>query len=110
MLNGYAYMKRVRDLEKGQVFMAHDAEGFKPRKRRLTFTNNSTIRVTSSLCGRPSFVRPHFFDFCTRAQRNTMAREEARQLHEAAPTFRSSIRRSPCRPRWSRRRRVGDAR
>ncbi len=32
MLNGYAYIKRVRDMEKGQVFMAHDAEGFKSRK------------------------------------------------------------------------------
>jgi N-acyl homoserine lactone hydrolase len=33
MLNGYAYIKRVRDLEKGQVFMAHDAEGFKAHKQ-----------------------------------------------------------------------------
>ncbi len=32
MLNGYAYIKRTRDLEKGQVFMAHDAEGFKAHK------------------------------------------------------------------------------
>jgi N-acyl homoserine lactone hydrolase len=32
MLNGYAYIRRVRDMEKGQVFMAHDAEGFKSRK------------------------------------------------------------------------------
>ena len=33
MLNGYAYIKRVRDMEKGQVFMAHDAEGFKQHKQ-----------------------------------------------------------------------------
>ena len=33
MLNGYAYIKRVRDMEKGQVFMAHDAEGFKAHKQ-----------------------------------------------------------------------------
>jgi len=32
MLNGYAYIKRVRDTEKGQVFMAHDAETFKAGK------------------------------------------------------------------------------
>jgi N-acyl homoserine lactone hydrolase len=29
IMNGYAYIKRVRDTENGQVFMAHDAEGFK---------------------------------------------------------------------------------
>jgi N-acyl homoserine lactone hydrolase len=33
IMNGYAYIKRVRDTEKGQVFMAHDAEGFKDRKK-----------------------------------------------------------------------------
>ncbi len=32
MLNGYAYIKRVRDMENGKVFMAHDAEGFKAGK------------------------------------------------------------------------------
>jgi N-acyl homoserine lactone hydrolase len=32
IMNGYAYIKRVRDTEKGQVFMAHDAEGFKEHK------------------------------------------------------------------------------
>ena len=37
MLNGYAYIKRVRDLEKGQVFMAHDAEGFKAHKSAPDF-------------------------------------------------------------------------
>jgi hypothetical protein len=37
MLNGYAYIKRVRDLEKGQVFMAHDAEGFKAHKSAPEF-------------------------------------------------------------------------
>ena len=33
IMNGYAYIKRVRDTEKGQVFMAHDAEGFKEHKK-----------------------------------------------------------------------------
>jgi N-acyl homoserine lactone hydrolase len=33
IMNGYAYIKRTRDTEKGQVFMAHDAEGFKERKK-----------------------------------------------------------------------------
>jgi N-acyl homoserine lactone hydrolase len=33
MLNGYAYIKRVRDMENAQVFMAHDAEGFKAHKQ-----------------------------------------------------------------------------
>jgi N-acyl homoserine lactone hydrolase len=33
MLDGYAYIKRIRDTEKGQVFMAHDAEGFKEHKK-----------------------------------------------------------------------------
>jgi glyoxylase-like metal-dependent hydrolase (beta-lactamase superfamily II) len=37
MLNGYAYIKRVRDMEKGQVFMAHDAEGFKAHKQAPEF-------------------------------------------------------------------------
>jgi len=32
MLNGYAYIKRVRDTEKGDVLMAHDADGFKAHK------------------------------------------------------------------------------
>jgi glyoxylase-like metal-dependent hydrolase (beta-lactamase superfamily II) len=32
MLNGYAYIKRVRDTENGDVLMAHDAEGFKAHK------------------------------------------------------------------------------
>ena len=32
MINGYAYIKRIRDTEKGQVFMAHDIEGFKQHK------------------------------------------------------------------------------
>jgi N-acyl homoserine lactone hydrolase len=32
MLNGYAYIRRVRDMEKGEVFMAHDIEGFKTKK------------------------------------------------------------------------------
>jgi N-acyl homoserine lactone hydrolase len=32
MLNGYAYIKRIRDTEKGEVFMAHDIEGFKAHK------------------------------------------------------------------------------
>jgi N-acyl homoserine lactone hydrolase len=32
IMNGYAYIKRVRDTENGQVFMAHDAEGFKEHK------------------------------------------------------------------------------
>jgi glyoxylase-like metal-dependent hydrolase (beta-lactamase superfamily II) len=33
MLNGYAYIRRVRDEEKGQVFMAHDFEGFPKHKQ-----------------------------------------------------------------------------
>jgi N-acyl homoserine lactone hydrolase len=33
MLDGYAYIKRIRDTEKGQVFMAHDTEGFKEHKK-----------------------------------------------------------------------------
>jgi N-acyl homoserine lactone hydrolase len=37
IMNGYAYIKRVRDMEKGQVFMAHDAEGFKERKKSPEF-------------------------------------------------------------------------
>jgi glyoxylase-like metal-dependent hydrolase (beta-lactamase superfamily II) len=32
MLNGYAYIRRVRDMENGQVFMAHDLEGFPTHK------------------------------------------------------------------------------
>jgi hypothetical protein len=32
MLNRYAYIKRIRDTEKGKVFMAHDIEGFKQHK------------------------------------------------------------------------------
>jgi len=37
MLNGYAYIKRVRDMESGHVFMAHDAEGFKAGKHAPEF-------------------------------------------------------------------------
>jgi len=37
MLNGYAYIKRVRDTEKGDVLMAHDAEGFKAHKHSPEF-------------------------------------------------------------------------
>lgn len=37
MLNGYAYIKRVRDTEKGDVLMAHDAEGFKTHKHSPEF-------------------------------------------------------------------------
>jgi len=32
MLNGYAYIKRIRDSEKGDVLMAHDAEAFKAHR------------------------------------------------------------------------------
>ena len=37
MLNGYAYIKRIRDVEKGDVLMAHDAEGFKAHKHSPEF-------------------------------------------------------------------------
>ena len=37
MLNGYAYIKRIRDTEKGDVLMAHDAEGFKAHKHSPEF-------------------------------------------------------------------------
>ena len=37
MLNGYAYIKRVRDMEKGDVLMAHDADGFKAHKHSPEF-------------------------------------------------------------------------
>jgi N-acyl homoserine lactone hydrolase len=37
MLNGYAYIRRVRDTENGQVFMAHDIEGFKQHKHSPEF-------------------------------------------------------------------------
>jgi N-acyl homoserine lactone hydrolase len=37
MLNGYAYIKRVRDTEKGDVLMAHDADGFKAHKHSPEF-------------------------------------------------------------------------
>ena len=37
MLNGYAYIKRIRDTEKGDVLMAHDAEGFKAHKHSPDF-------------------------------------------------------------------------
>jgi len=37
MLNGYAYIKRIRDTEKGDVLMAHDAEGFKMHKHSPEF-------------------------------------------------------------------------
>jgi N-acyl homoserine lactone hydrolase len=32
MLNGYAYIRRVRDLEKGEVMTAHDPDAFKAHK------------------------------------------------------------------------------
>ena len=37
MMNGYAYIKRIRDTEKGDVLMAHDAEGFKMHKHSPEF-------------------------------------------------------------------------
>jgi N-acyl homoserine lactone hydrolase len=37
MLNGYAFIKRIRDTEKGDVLMAHDAEGFKAHKHSPEF-------------------------------------------------------------------------
>lgn len=37
MLDGYAYIKRIRDTEKGDVLMAHDAEGFKAHKHSPEF-------------------------------------------------------------------------
>jgi N-acyl homoserine lactone hydrolase len=37
MLNGYAYIKRIRDTEKGDVLMAHDAEGFKAHRHSPEF-------------------------------------------------------------------------
>jgi N-acyl homoserine lactone hydrolase len=37
MLDGYAYIKRIRDMEKGDVLMAHDAEGFKSHKHSPEF-------------------------------------------------------------------------
>ena len=37
MLNGYAYIKRTRDAEKGDVLMAHDAEGFKAHRHSPEF-------------------------------------------------------------------------
>jgi N-acyl homoserine lactone hydrolase len=37
MLDGYAYIKRIRDTEKGDVLMAHDSEGFKAHKHSPEF-------------------------------------------------------------------------
>src|ERR1700722_12496750 len=52
----------------------------KRTSRRLNFTNRSTRRVTSTLRGRQSFCRPHFFGFALEARRGTMARGSAPAL------------------------------
>lgn len=37
MLNGYAYIRRIRDQEGGDVMMAHDRDGFKTRRHSPEF-------------------------------------------------------------------------
>jgi N-acyl homoserine lactone hydrolase len=37
ILQGYQWIKQIRDSEGAQVFMAHDAEGYKTRKHSPEF-------------------------------------------------------------------------
>jgi hypothetical protein len=55
-------------------------KGSRRTRARLTITNSSTLHVSSSLRGRQRFCRPLLFWL----RLGTVAREEARQLYEAA--------------------------